>query len=78
MQPRDLDDGEFEIGLDCCEIDLLRIGPRWSQFRTQIAADSPLEQAGFELPVPPQLALPRAAEKRSRLGLRVGPGSNMG
>jgi hypothetical protein len=28
MQPRDLDDGEFEIGLDCCEIDLLRIGTR--------------------------------------------------
>ena len=55
MQPRDLVDGEFEIGLDCCEIDLLRIGPRWSQFRTQIAADSPLEQAGFELPVPPRL-----------------------
>ena len=28
MQPQDLVDGEFEIGLDCCEIDLLGMRTR--------------------------------------------------
>jgi len=28
MQPRDLVDGKFKVGLDCCEIDSLRIGAR--------------------------------------------------